>query len=98
LFDLLSKAPTFQAAWLVRKELQQRAERALFILCVKATRSSWDFNGLEVDKSLVRKLTAKVNLPGQVLIISPHESFAALARKVMAKPGLELRLPDKPVA
>jgi hypothetical protein len=50
----------------------------------------WWSNNSEQEYALVRRLVPKVELPGQVLVISRQGSFGALARVVMKIPGTEV--------
>jgi hypothetical protein len=77
-----------EAAWLARKDLRYFPDRPLFVLCVRAAGATW-WGGGDRDAALVRRLTSKVELPGQFLVIGRRGPFRALARKVAAQPGAE---------
>jgi hypothetical protein len=87
---LLASIPAVGAAWLIRKKLRYFPNRPQFVLCVRGTATRWWSNNSEQETDLVRRLVPKVELPGQVLVISRHGSFAALARVIMKIPGTEV--------
>jgi Zn-dependent protease with chaperone function len=87
---LLAEAPEVSGAWLARKELKYFPQRQLFVLCVRCGRSRWWPFGADDEQALVRRLAAKVQLPGQVFVIGRHGSFRALARKIVNLPGAQI--------
>jgi Zn-dependent protease with chaperone function len=92
---LRASAADVGAAWLARKELAYFPHRPLFVLCVRAAGGRWS-GGADRDQALARRLAAKVELPGQVLVVGRRGPFRALARKVAALPGAEVFGPARP--
>jgi Zn-dependent protease with chaperone function len=83
---LLSTTGGVQSAWLARKELAYFPHRPLFVLCVRST--GWA--GADRDRELASLLAAKVQLPGQSLVVGHRGPFRALARKVARRPDAEV--------
>jgi Zn-dependent protease with chaperone function len=90
---LLAATADVEAAWLARKDVRYLPQRPLFVLCVRATGAWW--GGADRDTALVRRLTPKVQLPGQFLVIGRRGPFRALARKVAAQCGPEVFRPAR---
>jgi hypothetical protein len=88
--ELLASIPDVGVAWLTRKELRYFPNRPLFLLCVRGTLTRWWSKDSEQEYALVRRLVPRVELPGQVLVISRQGSFRALARTIMRSPGAEV--------
>jgi hypothetical protein len=68
--ELLGSIPGLGAAWLIRKTVRYFSNRPLFVLCVRGPSSGWWSSHSEQEHALVRQLVRKVELPGQVLVIS----------------------------
>lgn len=88
--ELLDSIPDVGAAWLARKELHYFPNRRLLVLCVRGAVTRWWSKNAERESTLVRRLAPKVELPGQVLVISRQGSFRNLARTIMRFPGAEV--------
>jgi hypothetical protein len=86
----LSAQPECGQAWLVRKELRHFPNRPLFVLCVRRRSARWWLGDPDRDRELVRRLTATVELPGQVLIVGSFGAFRALAARVRSIEGAEV--------
>lgn len=85
-------------AWLARKDLTYFPHRALFVLVVRSAGARWWRGTRDRDQALVRQLTGKLQLPGQVLVVGRHGPFRALARKVAALPEAEVFCRDGAVS
>jgi hypothetical protein len=96
LWRLLITQPDCGAAWLVRKELRYFPRRPLFVLCVRRDSARWWLKQPDRDRDLVRQISPKIELPGQVLVIAPYGPYSGLARKVMALPGAEVFRRNRP--
>jgi Zn-dependent protease with chaperone function len=95
--ELLISFLALRAAWLTRKKLSFFPNRPLFVLCIRGTASRWTWNqARDQEDDLVRRLVPKVELPGQVLVISRQGSFHALARRIMKRSGDEVFHRDGP--
>jgi len=92
---LLTSLPDGSAAWLVRKALRHFPHRPLFLLCVRATPNRWGFANADRDRELTKQLVPRVELPGQVLVVTRHGAFRKLASKIMAFPGSDLLRSDR---
>jgi hypothetical protein len=88
--ELLASIPAVGAAWLLRKTLKYFPNRQMFVLCVRGTATHWWSRNTDQEHALVRQLVPKVELPGQVFIISRQGSFRGLARRCMKFPGSEV--------
>jgi hypothetical protein len=89
LLTLFSSVGGVQSAWLARKDLAYFPHRPLFVLCVRSTGSSaWD--GADRDRELASLLAAKVQLPGQSLVVGHRGPFRALGGKVARQPDAEV--------
>jgi len=78
------------AADLGRKELQHFPKQKLFLLALQRRRAWHRLPNRELEAALVRRLTAKVQLPGRVLIFTPRGDFAKLSRRVAGLPDAEV--------
>jgi len=85
LLRLLEAQPDCAAAWLVRKDLQFFPKRPLFVLCVVSESPGWLWSNSRRDEELVRRLGPKVELPGQVLVITRQGGFRKLAATIMSR-------------
>ncbi len=92
---LLVSDPACAAAWLVRKDLRYFPRRLLFVLRVRGTTSRWIPGHSERDRDLARRLSPRVELPGQVLVIARNGHFRKLADKVASLPGSEVYRKDR---
>ena len=75
------------AAWLARKAVRHFPDRPLFVLAVRSAPGRWGVADADRDASLVKDLVPKVQLPGQVLVVTRSGSFGKLARKVESLPA-----------
>lgn len=75
------------AAHLGRKELKHYPKQKLFLLCVHRRRAWHRLPNRDMEQALIRCLTAKVQLPGRVLVFAPRGDFTKLARRVGELPG-----------
>ena len=74
-------------------------QRPLFVLCVRRKSARWWLKQPDRDRDLVRQLSPRIELPGQVLVIAPYGPYSRLARKVMAVPNADVfrrNAPDLP--
>ena len=69
-----------------RKELKHFPKQKLFLLCVQRRRAWHRLPNRDLEQVLVRCLSAKVQLPGRVLVFVPRGDFRKLARRVAALP------------
>lgn len=90
LLHLLASEPDCGAAWLARKELRFFPRRRLFVLCVRGGTSWWAPGTSDRERSLAQRLVPRVELPGQMLVITRHGSFRKLARRIMSQPDFEI--------
>lgn len=90
LVDRLAAEPDLDAAWLVRKALTHFPRRQLFVLVVRATGSRWRSGRVDRESTLVRRLAARVDLPGQSLVIAPSGAFGSLAKACMKRPDAQV--------
>ncbi len=95
LLHLLSSTPECAAGWLVRKDVRHFPHRPLFVLCVRAKGPRWGSGRGERDRALARRLIPRVELPGQVLVISRQDSFRKLAARIMSIPESEIYCSDR---
>ena len=90
LLHLLASEPDCGAAWLARKELRFFPHRRLFVLCVRGG-TSWSAPGTsDRERSLAQRLGCRVELPGQMLVITRHGSLRKLARRITSRPDFEI--------
>ncbi|MSU58497.1 MAG: hypothetical protein EXS35_10020 [Pedosphaera sp.] len=69
-----------------RKELKHFPKQKLFLLCLHRRRAWHRLPNRDMEQTLIRCLTAKVQLPGRVLVFAPRGDFSKLARRVAALP------------
>ncbi|WP_165235313.1 M48 family metallopeptidase [Aquisphaera insulae] len=93
---LLASQPECTGAWLVRKKLRFLPRRPLFVLCLSGKTSRWGLPGDERGQLLVSRLTPRIELPGQVLVIARNGGFRKLAARVMSLPGSRI-YPEKSI-
>jgi Zn-dependent protease with chaperone function len=86
----LDGEPRVSRAHLARKELKHFPTQRLFVLCVCPVRKWHRLPEHEADRALINRLSAGLQLPGRLLVISSSGSFRALARKVAGTPGTEI--------
>ncbi|QEH32768.1 Protease HtpX [Aquisphaera giovannonii] len=86
LLALLAAQPTCAGAWLARKRLRSLPRRPLFVLCLGGKAFRWGL-GDEPGRVLVQQLSRRMELPGQVLVISRNGGFRRLAARIMKLPG-----------
>ena len=91
--SLLAAQPDCHGAWLARKELQHFPERPLYLLCVRSVPNRWGLSNSDRDRSLTRRLIPRVELPGQVLVITRQGTYRQLADKLRAFPGSQIHAP-----
>ena len=83
-------------AWLVRKDVRHFRKRRLFILCVRTPPNWLGFSSAERDIALVARILKRIQLSGQMLVVSPQGGFKRLARKVMASHGARVCRRQRP--
>ena len=84
--SVLEAEPDVFAADLGRKELKHFPKQKLFLLCVRR-RPAWHrLPNRDLESALVTRLSAKVQLPGRVLVFAPRGNFSKLARRLAGVP------------
>jgi hypothetical protein len=66
--------------------LKHFPKQKLFLLSVQRRRAWHRLPNRDLEQVLVRGLSAKVQLPGRVLVFVPRGDFRKLARRVAALP------------
>ncbi|WZO98264.1 M48 family metallopeptidase [Isosphaeraceae bacterium EP7] len=94
LVALLASRRDCTGAWLARKAVRHFPDRPLFVLAVRSIHGRWGIGDADRDAALVRALVPKVQLPGQVLVVSRTGSFGKLGRKVERLPGSRIHPAD----
>jgi Zn-dependent protease with chaperone function len=69
-----------------RKELKHFPKQKLFLLCVHRRRAWHRLPNRDMEQALIRCLSAKVQLPGRVLVFAPRGDFRKLAHRLAALP------------
>lgn len=75
------------AADLGRKELKHYPNEKLFLLCAQARPSWHHIPNRDREQGLIRRLSAKIQLPGRVRVFTPRGEFRKLAGRIAALPG-----------
>jgi len=90
LVEILRQESDLHAAYLARKVLKHFPRQKLFVLCVHAPRGFLGRFDERRDTALAARLIPRVNLPGRVLVITPHGGVRALCRRIMRPPGAKV--------
>jgi hypothetical protein len=86
--ELLDAESGCAAAWLAQKRLVHFPSRRLFVFCVRGPGRWWP--DAAAEQAMVQRLTRRVELPGQLLLIGRHGAHRKLARRVAALDGAEI--------
>jgi len=91
--DLLSGAAGVERAWLAEKQLRHRPADRLFVLAISLrSRGFWDLGRLDRSLAVCRQLSRKLELPGQLLVISDVGRYRKVAQKLRRRANLEFPL------
>jgi len=88
--SVFSREPEVERAFLVQKQLRHISKQRFFLLCVHARREQQRLPEREADACLVQRLSAALELPGRLLVITPSGGFRAIARRVAAQPKAQI--------
>ena len=88
--EMLAAESDILRADLGRKELRHFPRQRLFALCLYPRRPWHRLANQEADRALINRLSAKLRLPGRVMVFAPTGSFRTLARKLAGVPGTEV--------
>jgi len=84
--SLITAEPGVATAYLAQKHMHYFPKQRLFVLCVEGRRGWFRLPDRDGEQAAVKRLFAKVSLPGRVLVFAPSGAFASLARKVRRVP------------
>ncbi len=88
--EMLAAESEILRADLGRKELRHFPRQRLFVLCLYPRRPWHRLANAETDRALINRLSARLQLPGRVMVFVPTGSFRKLARKLAAVSGAEI--------
>lgn len=88
--EALSLEDRILRAHLARKELKHFPTQRLFVLCVYPRRPWHGFSNQDADRTLVNRLSQKLQLPGRLMVFTPAGSFRPLSRKLKSLPDVEV--------
>jgi Zn-dependent protease with chaperone function len=87
---VLTAEPELVRAELAQKQMRHFPKQKFFVLCAHRRQPWHRLPNRDRDLDLVRRLSARVQLPGRVLVFPTSGSFRALARKLAGLRGAEV--------
>lgn len=88
---ILDAEPELARAALAQKELRHFKKQRLFLLCVRRRRAWHRLPDSDADRTLVRRLSQAIRLPGRLLVFTPSGSFRGIGRKLLARADAVIR-------